>query len=65
MNTQIITHLLERDANESIQEATRLLNDGKLVAIPTETVYGLSCDASNVEAIKQTLYPFCFAEVLF
>ncbi len=53
MNTQIITHLLERDANESIQEATRLLNDGKLVAIPTETVYGLSCDASNVEAIKK------------
>lgn len=36
-----------------IHEAVRLLKQGELVAIPTETVYGLAADASNEEAIER------------
>lgn len=34
-----------------IQRAARLLEQGKLVAFPTETVYGLGADASNPQAV--------------
>jgi len=36
------------DAN-AIGDATDLLKQGRLVAFPTETVYGLGTDASNPE----------------
>lgn len=38
---------------ETIQLAADLLRQGKLVAIPTETVYGLGADAKNPEAVKR------------
>jgi L-threonylcarbamoyladenylate synthase len=34
-----------------IDRAARLLRDGKLVAFPTETVYGLGADADNAAAV--------------
>jgi len=34
-----------------VAHAARLLRAGKLVAFPTETVYGLGADADNVEAV--------------
>lgn len=37
----------------SIALAARLLRDGKLVAFPTETVYGLGADARNQEAVRR------------
>ncbi|WAR45161.1 L-threonylcarbamoyladenylate synthase [Methylomonas rapida] len=37
----------------SIEQAADLLHRGKLVAIPTETVYGLGADASNPEAVAK------------
>ncbi len=39
--------------NTTIERATTLLRQGKLVAFPTETVYGLGADASNPEAVLQ------------
>lgn len=36
---------------ETIAQAAALLRDGKLVAFPTETVYGLGADATNGEAV--------------
>ena len=40
------------EASESaIREAARLLRDGRLVAFPTETVYGLGADATNGRAV--------------
>ncbi|MBX3332213.1 MAG: threonylcarbamoyl-AMP synthase [Nitrospira sp.] len=36
--------------SESIQLAGRIIKTGGLVAFPTETVYGLGCDAMNAEA---------------
>ena len=35
----------------SITRAAALLRAGKLVAFPTETVYGLGCDATNDKAV--------------
>ncbi|MBS0537643.1 MAG: threonylcarbamoyl-AMP synthase [Proteobacteria bacterium] len=36
---------------ESVTEAARLLRDGRLVAFPTETVYGLGGDATDEHAV--------------
>jgi L-threonylcarbamoyladenylate synthase len=36
---------------DDIAQAARLLEEGKLVAIPTETVYGLAADADNPAAV--------------
>ena len=44
------TRLLSPDA-AGIDEAARLLRQGELVAIPTETVYGLAADAMNPAAV--------------
>lgn len=49
MNTQ---HLLASDSKD-IEQAKDILASGELVAIPTETVYGLAADASNPEAVKK------------
>ncbi len=37
----------------SIAHAASILRQGKLVAFPTETVYGLGADALNIEAVQQ------------
>lgn len=37
---------------EGIKKAGRLLREGKLVAFPTETVYGLGANGLNEEAVK-------------
>ena len=38
---------------ESIALAAKLLQQGELVALPTETVYGIAADARNGEAVKK------------
>lgn len=40
-------------SKQMIKEAAKLLQAGKLVAFPTETVYGLGADATNERAISQ------------
>ena len=37
----------------TIQEAIHLLKSGELVAIPTETVYGLAANGCNTAAVKK------------
>lgn len=37
---------------QDIQKVSELLKNGEVVAIPTETVYGLAANALNVEAVK-------------
>ncbi len=39
--------------HSAIAEAASLLLKGGVVALPTETVYGLAADASNTEAVKR------------
>lgn len=40
----------------SIKKAAELLKNGGVVAVPTETVYGLAASLENVEAIKKIFY---------
>ena len=39
--------------DEDLLIASRLLRNGHVVGIPTETVYGLGADATNPEAVKK------------
>jgi L-threonylcarbamoyladenylate synthase len=39
----------------AITAAAQLLRAGQIVAIPTETVYGLAADAQNAEAVAPNL----------
>lgn len=40
-------------SDDAIAEAARLVLAGQLVAVPTETVYGLAADATNAEAVAR------------
>ena len=47
------TLLLNGGRAEDVRLAGRLLRQGRLVAIPTETVYGLACSAVDAQAVPQ------------
>ena len=38
---------------ETIDQAARLIRSGGIVAVPTETVYGLAADATNAQAVAR------------
>lgn len=48
MNTVILS-----TADEDITLAAKLINDGEVVGMPTETVYGLGADATNEDAVRK------------
>lgn len=47
------TLLLDAYSKKDCDMALSLLKKGELVAVPTETVYGLAADAKNPEAVKK------------
>lgn len=42
-----------QNSSEDIHRVCALLREGFVVALPTETVYGLAADAANAEAVRQ------------
>ena len=46
------TLILDARSSDDIALAGHFLRQGKLVAVPTETVYGLAADASNPDAVS-------------
>ncbi len=46
------TELLNPASTAQLERAGELLQQGKLVAVPTETVYGLAADATNPDAVS-------------
>ena len=54
METKVIKIDKNQIDENAIEEAGKLLQEGKLVAFPTETVYGLGADALQEEAAKRT-----------
>lgn len=52
METKLIK-ITEENREDVIGEAARLLQEGKVVSIPTETVYGLAASVFNIEAVKE------------
>lgn len=47
------TLLLKADSERDRKRAIDLLRQGELVALPTETVYGLAADARNIHAVNK------------
>lgn len=45
--------IVKKADEESINEACRLIKNGDIVAVPTETVYGIAANAFDGEAIKK------------
>ncbi|HHY07179.1 MAG: L-threonylcarbamoyladenylate synthase [Lawsonella sp.] len=45
----------KQNAAQGIAAAVRALHAGELVVMPTDTVYGIACDAFNAEAIEKLL----------
>lgn len=45
--------LLLSDSTEQLEIAAKMIKNGEVVGIPTETVYGLGADASNEEAVRK------------
>lgn len=39
--------------NEDIKEAIRVMNDGGVILYPTDTIWGIGCDATNPEAVRK------------
>ena len=38
---------------EDLQAALKVLREGGIIVYPTDTVWGLGCDATNAEAVKR------------
>ena len=51
MKTVVIDITTEYE--RALEDAKRLINDGQVVGIPTETVYGLAANALNEDAVKK------------
>ncbi len=45
--------MIKNATPETIAEAANLIKSGELVAFPTETVYGLGANATNIEAVAK------------
>lgn len=44
---------LDEVAREEIKKACQVLNQGGVILYPTDTVWGIGCDATNPEAVKK------------
>lgn len=53
MTTRILETSEPADFNAAVNEAVALLRAAEVVALPTETVYGLAADALNVDAVAK------------
>jgi L-threonylcarbamoyladenylate synthase len=45
------------DINSEVHNAFEIIKDGGIILYPTDTVWGLGCDATNEEAIKKNICP--------
>lgn len=39
--------------NKDIEQALKVLNDGGIILYPTDTIWGIGCDATNKEAVAK------------
>lgn len=53
MLTEILSTESEQITRETVHRAVSLLRSGEVVALPTETVYGLAADAFNTAAVEK------------
>ncbi|MFT3989948.1 MAG: L-threonylcarbamoyladenylate synthase [Luteolibacter sp.] len=53
MSETKIVYAADDEMKEAVREASALLRAGEVVALPTETVYGLGADAFNADAVAK------------
>ena len=46
-----------RYEKEDLQEALRVLREGGVIVYPTDTLWGIRCDATNAEAVAKIYAP--------
>ncbi len=44
---------LSQESKEDIRRAVEVMNQGGIILYPTDTIWGLGCDATNPEAVKR------------
>lgn len=44
---------MTKEMNEEIKKACEVLNRGGVILYPTDTIWGIGCDATNPEAVKR------------
>lgn len=47
------TSCAKEDYSEDIRKAVEVMNRGGVIAYPTDTIWGLGCDATNAAAVKR------------
>ncbi|XP_058459532.1 threonylcarbamoyl-AMP synthase [Malaya genurostris] len=52
-NVASLINIVNCSAQNAVKVATELLEEGKVIALPTDTVYGLACSANNKRAIQR------------
>lgn len=45
--------ILEKEYNKALEEGLHILKKGELFVFPTDTVYGIGCDATNENAMEK------------
>lgn len=56
MKTKQIDAREEKDLAKILKPAAKAITEGKLVLMPTETVYGLAANALDSQAVKKHFY---------
>ena len=51
--TVVMNKTTERYSKEDLQEAVRVMREGGIILYPTDTVWGIGCDATNAEAVER------------
>ncbi len=49
----IIVETMNKDWIEDIKKACRVMQEGGVILYPTDTIWGLGCDATNEEAVRR------------
>ncbi|MFA7116341.1 MAG: L-threonylcarbamoyladenylate synthase [Bacteroidales bacterium] len=44
---------IDKSLQEKVKKATAILNQGGIILYPTDTIWGIGCDATNPEAVKK------------
>lgn len=51
--SDVLSHLLAGTMNEEINRALEVLRKGGLILYPTDTIWGIGCDATNEDAVNR------------
>lgn len=52
-NCWLLLHLMTEDFADDIKNCLAVLESGGLILYPTDTIWGIGCDATNEEAVKK------------